>query len=144
MFRQVGWARERWTDGLYQRTIPEIAKQCLLKEGGKIWLPHLNCIEESLDTFVDAITEYYDIDLVTDPKLNPLYLATEDVEGELMKCPDLLTNETQIKPLMAHSDKPFYVLTLRRTVSVELPAKKRKAEVKKEEEEDEKKSHRRK
>lgn len=125
-FLQVGWARERWTDGLYAKTIPEIARQCILKEGGRIWLPNLNCIKESLEYFIDVITEYYDVDLVSDPKMNPLYLATEDVTDELKKCPDLLTNETQLKPILDHSDMPFYCLTLRRTTGVVSPEKSNK------------------
>lgn len=45
-----------------------------------------------------------------DPKLNPLYAATEKVEIELLMCPDALTNETQLRPLLNFSDSPFYVL----------------------------------
>ena len=111
---------------MYAKTLPEIAKQSILKEGGKIWLPNLNCIQESLEYFIDVITEYYDVDLVSDPKLNPLYLATEDVTDELKKCPDLLTNETQLKPILEHSDKPFYCLTLRRTSGIVTPEKNNK------------------
>ncbi|RYH23644.1 hypothetical protein EON65_17650 [archaeon] len=41
---------------------------------------------------------------------NPLYKATELVERELLTCPDKLTNETQLRPLLALSAYPFYVL----------------------------------
>jgi hypothetical protein len=42
-----------------------------------------------------------------------LYRATEDVEKELLMCPDALTNETQMRPLYDFSDEPFCVLELR-------------------------------
>ena len=38
---------------------------------------------------------------------NPLYAATEYVEEELDRCPDSLTNITQIKPLVDFSETPF-------------------------------------
>jgi len=49
-------------------------------------------------------------DLAIDPCQNPLYKATENVEAELLKCPDHLTNETQIAPLTNFSTTPFFVL----------------------------------
>lgn len=44
---------------------------------------------------------------------NPLYRATEKVEKELLMCPDALTNETQLRPLLNFSNEPFCVLELR-------------------------------
>ena len=81
--------------------------------GGKIWLPNLDCIQEQLDDNKAILSKYFDIKLVQDCKMNPLYLATEDVEKELLTCPDTLTNETQIRPLLEHSDRPFYVLEVK-------------------------------
>jgi len=86
----------------------------LLSKNGKVWLPNLKCIEESLEDFNVIITEYFDISLVSDALENPLFLATENVEKQLLLCPDNLTNKTQIKPLLANSSKPFYVLTLKK------------------------------
>jgi hypothetical protein len=47
--------------------------------------------------------------------LNPLYAATENAEEDLLLCPDLITNKTQILPIQQHakSDALFYVLELR-------------------------------
>lgn len=85
----------------------------LLSKSGKVWLPNLKCIEESLEDFNSVISEYFDVSLISDSKENPLFLATEDVEEQLLLCPDNLTNKTQIKPLLANSSQPFYVLTLK-------------------------------
>jgi hypothetical protein len=129
----VGWARHRWTDPLFTRTFPTLAKEGKLAPGGQIWLPNLDCIQVSLTDFFDDLDPYYTVSLARDPKENPLYLATEDVEEELLRCPDALTNETQLRPLGA---EPFYVLTLRdvflpcekkRQPPVTPPAKKRRA-----------------
>ena len=45
--------------------------------------------------------------------MNPLYLATEGVEEALLLCPDALTNDTQLRPLLHYSEYPFYRLQLR-------------------------------
>ncbi|KAJ1411527.1 hypothetical protein B484DRAFT_482627 [Ochromonadaceae sp. CCMP2298] len=132
-FSPVGWARHRWTDPLFTSTFPTLAREGKLAQGGQIWLPNLDCIQVSLTDFADDLHPYFTIALASDPKENPLYLATEDVEEELLRCPDALTNETQLRPL---GTQPFYVLTLRdeflpcekkRLAPATPPAKKRKA-----------------
>ena len=60
-----------------------------------------------------TLTRYYHIEQPRDFGENPLYRATELVESELLRCPDKLTNETQMRPLMQFSDTPFYCLTLK-------------------------------
>ena len=109
----MGWARERWTDNLFIKTLPLIAKEGLLKKRGQILLPYLNCIQDSLVEFEEYIFPYYSTSFHSDPKANSLYLATEDVEKELLLTPDTLTNETQVAPLLHFSDTPFVVLQLR-------------------------------
>ena len=93
--------------------MPAIATESILSPGGKIWLPNLQCIEESLEENSDSIKEHFTVRLISDAKENPLYAATERVTEELLRCPDNLTNETQMKPLFSHSSSPFYVLELR-------------------------------
>lgn len=46
---------------------------------------------------------------------NPLYAATEKAEEDLLLCPDLITNATQVVPLNSHAGANglFYVLELR-------------------------------
>jgi hypothetical protein len=85
----------------------------MLQEGGKIWLPHLDCIQDSLEENIEILTRYFNIDLPRNYLTNPLYLATEKVEKELTRCPDLLTNDTQMKPLLDFSATPFYCLSLK-------------------------------
>jgi hypothetical protein len=84
-----------------------------LEIGGKIWLPHLDCIQEQLDSNKELLNKYFEIETTSHCDENPLYAATDNVESELLRCPDILTNVTQIRPLLDHSDKPFYKLTLR-------------------------------
>lgn len=108
---QAGWARERWTDHFFKETLPALSKNGLLKPGGTIWLPYLDCVQDSVSDFNKELTAHFTIKLVSDPMLNPLYAATEMVEDDLSRCPDLLTNETQIKPLHSFSSTPFLTLT---------------------------------
>lgn len=93
--------------------MPAIATENILSPTGKIWLPNLQCIEESLEDNSDVIKEHFTVRLISDAKENPLFAATENVTEELLRCPDNLTNETQMKPLLSHSSRPFYVLELK-------------------------------
>ena len=104
-----------------------MATSGLLLKDCSIWLPNLQCIEESLTDFHEYLAPYYDITKEKDPKLNPLYLATEDVEDDLLLCPDALTNDTQLRPLLNYSDYPFYRLKLRNlSVAVVTPTNSQK------------------
>ena len=62
---------------------------------------------------------FYIISEEEDPKQNPLYLATDHVEEELLLCPDAIINKTQVRPLIktkfgkVGKSAPFCVLQLR-------------------------------
>lgn len=90
-----------------------LAENDILKKGGKLWLPNLDCVQCSIDDYKEEIEKYYTVEAVEDPNLNPLYAATENVEKELLRCPDSLTNETQLRPLLIYSKYPFLVLSRR-------------------------------
>jgi len=113
LFVQVGWARHRWTDPLFTATFPNLAKDGHLAKGCQIWLPNIHCIEVSLCEFHNNLIPFYTIRKEKDPKMNPLFLATEQVEDKLLMCPDALTNVTQLRPILEFSNEPFYVLELR-------------------------------
>lgn len=88
----------------------------MIVEDGRIWLPNLECVQERILEFYDTLSEYFDIWVETDEMLNPLYNATEDpaVEKELLRCPDVLINQTQMATLYDFSDDPFYVLQIKK------------------------------
>lgn len=86
----------------------------MLAENGTIWLPNLSCITDPIDRHLSIIEPFFDVFFVEDPKKNPLYRATNLVDKDLLRCPDALTNETQIRPLLAHSDQPFIALVLKK------------------------------
>jgi hypothetical protein len=88
----------------------------LLRKGGKVWLPNLECVHDSIDKFRDVIERHYTIEVVGDPMLNPLYAATETVETQLLRCPDVVTNVTQLPPLLVYSANAFVLLTRRHEV----------------------------
>ena len=92
-----------------------IASEGLLKKGGKIFLPNLINIHESLKDFDSILSPYYKIYTESDPNTNALYVATsdKDCEDKLLECPDTLINSTQMEPLWKNSNNPFYVLELR-------------------------------
>jgi len=109
---QVGWARERWTDRFFSETIPQFASSGILKKGGSIFLPNLPGVQDAIANFNTEISSRYNITFVANPMKNPLYKVTNDstIEKELLRCPDILTNTTQLKPLLNFSSHPFYQL----------------------------------
>lgn len=78
----------------------------------------MQCIEQSLEDFKGHLEPCFNIYVEKDALANPLYLATEDAEEELLLCPDLITNSTQAIPLRSHAGENglFYVLELREIV----------------------------
>jgi hypothetical protein len=103
---------------LFENTLPLFATQGIISKSGKIWIPNLSCTSELLENYSASLSPYYTWHLAEDAKSNPLYLATEDVEEELLQCPDSLTNETQIRPFLNYSKFPFYVLQLKDAFSL--------------------------
>ena len=118
-FSPIGWARTRWLPSFFSKTIPSMALK-LLSPGGMLWLPHLQNVTESIQLNLASINEYFIIREVEDPMANPLYAATEQATDELKRCPDLILNENQIKPLLTESNIfPFYALQLKRALPLQ-------------------------
>jgi hypothetical protein len=74
----------------------------------------LDCIEEQIEEYKEILSRYFTIELPSSFTSNPLYSATNHVEKELLRCPDTLTNETQMRPLLEYSNTPFYCLTVKK------------------------------
>jgi hypothetical protein len=86
-----------------------------LSRGGKVWLPNLQNVADSIESNLPCYNEYFSIHEVADPMKNPLYVATENATEELLRCPDRLTNDTQLDLLLKRSSSPFYALVLKST-----------------------------
>jgi hypothetical protein len=110
---QISWARDRWTNNFWKLSLPQLAEQNIIKKGGKVWLPNLECVLNSINDFHNEIYKYYTWEAVENPFDNPLYAATEMVTEQLLRCPDIVTNATQILPLLINNSYPFLVLTCR-------------------------------
>ena len=81
----MGWARVRWSDPFFTSTLSTLAQENLISAGGKIWLPNLQCIRESIGRFRKCIDQFYTVHEVEDPMENPLYVATENARAELLR-----------------------------------------------------------
>lgn len=99
-FSPAGWVNTRWTEKFFSDTLPLLITKGLLKENGTVWLPHLDHVDAMLQKFSDVLSEYFTWTIENNPLKNPLFRATDDVSEQLLTCPDNLTNETQILPLM--------------------------------------------
>ena len=125
-FCPAGYVNTRWTEGFFKNTLPLIAMEKVLSDDGELWLPHVYYVEQMLQKYCDELSVHYDWFLVNDPKKNPLYLATDNVEHLLLKCPDRRTNQNQILPLKEISDDIFFVLKHKKIeVSSATPVKSR-------------------
>ena len=95
-----------------------------LAPNGQIILPNLDCVKERIDSQHTHLSTWFRIEFleIAERNLNPLYLATDDVEAELLKCPDNLTNETQMRTLYDFSSSPFYILTCINHVAPSTPS----------------------
>ena len=113
-FSPVGWARVRWSDPFFTETLPMFAREKLISVGGKIWLPNLQCIRESIGRYRTTIDQYYNVHDISDPMQNPLYVATENVYDELMRIPEGdWTNASQLQPILDQATFPFLALVLK-------------------------------
>jgi hypothetical protein len=116
-FSPSGWARTRWTENFFKKSLPLIAEEKLLSPNGTLWLPHVDHVDQMLREYRDLLSDHYDWCLVDNPCSNPLYEATEKVTLELERCPDNMTNVTQLRPLCQLEGGPFYEFRLKRRIS---------------------------
>ena len=95
----------------FNETLPMLAKEHILKPNGFIILPNIQCVDENISNSLTELSQFYDIEKISNPYENPLYKATDlnKVNEELLSCPDMLTNETQLKPL--NDEFPFFKLS---------------------------------
>jgi hypothetical protein len=99
-FSPAGWVNTRWTEKFFSETLPLLVERGMLKSTGSVWLPHLDHVDAMLQKFSHILCQHYTWTIEEDPVANPLFKATDDVSDELLRCPDNLTNDTQIMPLM--------------------------------------------
>ena len=130
-FSPAGWAKVRWSENFFKNTLVRIAEENILSLGGSLWLPNVGHVDEMLSKFQSLLAPYYDWHTVTKAENNPLFAATNNVTAELRRCPDNMTNATQVRPL---GDEPFYEFKrkpIARAVSTMSPrAESKKATVK--------------
>lgn len=94
----------------------------MMKQNGRIILPRIQCIDDGISQAREAIESFYDVSYlgVDELDLHPLYKATERVAPWLEMCPEVYTNETQMKPYYDYSESPFCVLKIRDEFAVDL------------------------
>lgn len=110
-FSPAGWTAFRWTDNFFRHSLPYLAEKNIICEGGLIWLPHVDHVHKMMEKYRLELEEHFIWQSVHDPTRNPLFRATDNVVADLRKCPDNMTNETQLRPLLANDDHaPFYIL----------------------------------
>ena len=78
----------------------------MLRYRGEVWLPNIKCLFIYIKIHSKILSVYYTITMMKDPKENPLYAATEDVNDILVNDnPVPLTNSNQVTRL--DSQYPF-------------------------------------
>jgi hypothetical protein len=104
-FSPAGWANVRWSEPFFSKTLPAFVTENRLSKEGSLWLPHIGHVEEMIQKYEKDLSKHYQWRLVSQPASNPLYAATDTVEGDLQRTPDWMTNESQFKYQLA---EPFY------------------------------------
>ena len=104
-FSPAGWAKVRWAEAFFEKTLPFLAAENKLSVDGSLWMPHIDHVEEMLKKYEKVLSEHFEWRLQVSPSKNPLYAATDRVTRDLLRTPDFMTNESQLKPLL---QKPFY------------------------------------
>ncbi len=106
-FSPAGWVNTRWTERFFGETLPAFVTKGILKNEGSIWIPNLQYVRDMIEKKQETISQFYTWSFIKDPSENPLYKATDLVGIKLLECPDHLTNDTQILPLLQACDGPF-------------------------------------
>jgi len=96
-FSPAGWVNERWKESFFSETIPGFVQNKLLKMTGALWLPNMSYVDEMITRHSKTIGEYFTWSFIMKPTDNPLYQATNNVTDKLMECPDILTNDNQVR-----------------------------------------------
>jgi hypothetical protein len=114
------WIMKAWQKEFFSKTLPAMATEGIIEEGGQIWLPNMVFVQQCLSKryYRDELQVHYEWERVNYPEYNPLYDATSYVNDELTNAPDGRTNLNQLKTFMTNvkGTQPFFKLT-RRTVS---------------------------
>jgi len=108
-FSPSGWTEYRWTINFFRCSLPTLATENVIANGGFIWLPYVDHVHKMIEDCRTVLEQYYDWEPVTDAKRNPLVHATNNALSSLQLCPGNMTNETQLRPLLGRGT-PFYVL----------------------------------
>jgi hypothetical protein len=105
-FSPVGWARTRWNIAFFRDTLPALTS--LLSPSGSIWLPYNLVVHDMIANFAHLLQNHFTSHLIHNPFDSLLFLATQRVQQQLERCPDNITNATQL-PHLLHT--PFLVLS---------------------------------
>jgi hypothetical protein len=106
-FSPLGWAQTRWGDAFFRDSL--IALATTLTPTGSIWLPYNRMVEEMILEHAEVLESVFVCDRVENPEESILFRATEQVETDLLRCPDAITNATQL-PANAAREFAFFVL----------------------------------
>lgn len=111
-FSPNSWAAVRWPTKFFTQSLPKWAEKKFVTDD--VWLPHVSHVHEMMDQHFELLDSYYEISYESNPDANELYSATSNVTDLLEKCPDTITNATQLPHLLNFSDAPFVHLQVRK------------------------------
>jgi len=113
-FMPPSYVWDSWKASFFTKTLPFFANAGILKDGGQIWIPFPCDVDNFKQMSIRTIASCYKIEMVSEPERNPLFLATNKCESELLrtikKTNAVMTNATQIVQLQNYSSTPFLLL----------------------------------
>jgi hypothetical protein len=98
------------SEKFFKTTLTGLVNDNMLRVTGEIWIPNIGRCGEYLEQYASSLKQYYQVELVTNPMLNPLYAATDDITDDLVELADMCTNNNGTGDLAGASGGPFYRL----------------------------------
>ena len=94
---------------MYTVILPILASKGAIAVGGEVWLPHIPCIAERLCRLWSSLASRFSKHFIADTSRNPLFVASHNVEAQILAKGDRFTNGSALISL----DKKFPFIVLR-------------------------------
>jgi hypothetical protein len=109
----VTWIEENWLEPFWRDTVIGLAKDGILKPGGKFIFPNWKCVNDNLQgKYQEEILTYYNVSHLPKCADNPLWLATENADVLLSGVVPVHNNGNQTTALKGFYDQENLFLLL--------------------------------
>ena len=98
-----------FSERMYTIILPLLASKGAIPIGGEVWLPHIPCIQERLERLWTPLAPWFSKHAIDTPSMNPLFIASANVEEQILDSGDRFTNGSSLLSL----DRKFPFMMLK-------------------------------